>query len=733
MSTFLARLGRASYRHRGLVSVAWLAILGAVVALLVTLGGSFDDRFTIPGSESQDALDQLAELSPGAAGAGAQIVFVAPDGATVADPAVAGVIEQVVADARQAPQVESVASPFESQAISPDGRAALATVEYGVDRGELEDASVDALQETTAAAEDAGLEVAVGGDAFASTGPEVGPTELLGVGVAVLVLVLTFGSLLAAGMNLLTAFIGIGVGMGGLLLASNVFTLSSSAPTLALMIGLAVGIDYALFILSRHRTQLAAGMDPEESAARATGTAGSAVVFAGLTVIIALSGLSIVGIPFLAVMGFGAAGTVLVAVAVALTLLPALLGFAGSRLAPKPGSRAARREAADAAETTGAGGSMGARWTRLITRRPLLTVLAVLAGLLVLADPGAAAGARAPGQLQRRPRLPAAPGLRPDLGELRARPQRPAGRPRAGPRPRDGAAVRRSRSRSPSAARPTDTPGEFEGGLDDVAVAVPSVLPDGTTGLITVIPESGPQDEATADLVADLRDQRPDLEAETGAELAVTGQTAVAIDVSDRLGEALVPFAVVVVGLALVLLLLVFRSILVPIKAAVGFLLSVGASIGAVVAVFQWGWFGDVLGVPDDRPGHQLPAGDPDRRAVRPRHGLRGLPRLPHAGGVRPRRRTAGRRRHRCPARVPGGRRRRPDHVLGVRELRGHRRRRRQGDRGRPGRGHPGRRLHRPDDAGARRPGAAGPVGLVAAPLAGPDPARPGRRGRPVG
>ena len=346
MSSLLARLGRASYRRRGLVSAAWLAVLGVVVALLVGLGGSFDDRFTIPGSESQDALDQLAEVSPGAAGAGAQIVFVAPDGATVTDPAVAGAIEQVVAEAQQAPQVESVISPFDSRAVTPDGRAALATVQYGVARGELEDASLVALEDTTAAAEDAGLEVAVGGNAFASTGPTVGPTEFIGVAVAVLVLVLTFGSLLAAGMNLLTAFIGIGVGMGGLLLASNAFTLSSSAPTLALMIGLAVGIDYALFILSRHRTQLATGMDPEESAARATGTAGSAVVFAGLTVIIALCGLSIVGIPFLTVMGVGAAGTVLVAVLVALTLLPALLGFAGPAArarSPAPAPRAGNR------------------------------------------------------------------------------------------------------------------------------------------------------------------------------------------------------------------------------------------------------------------------------------------------------------------------------------------------------------------------------------------------------
>jgi putative drug exporter of the RND superfamily len=602
MSSFLARLGRASFRHRGLVSVAWLALLGTVVTLLITVGGSFDDRFTIPGSESQDALDQLAALSPGAAGAGAQIVFVAPDGSTVTDAAYAAAIQDVVAAAGQAPQVAAAVSPFDSRAISADGRAALASVQYGVTRGELDDGSLDALQESTAAAEEAGLEVAVGGNAFASTGPTVGPTEFIGVGVAILVLVLTFGSLLAAGMNLLTAFIGIGVGMSGLLLLSNTVTLSSSAPTLALMIGLAVGIDYALFILSRHRTQLATGMDAEESAARAAGTAGSAVVFAGLTVIIALCGLSIVGIPFLTVMGVGAAGTVLVAVLVALTLLPALLGFTGRRLAPKPGSRAARRELADASADDGTRATTaGARWARLVTRRPLVTVLVVLGGLLLLAVPAPQLALALPDNSSAAPETPQrqaydliaehfGPGLNGPLVVLA--------------QGLDPATAQQASQQIAAAIGgvPSGTPGRFDDGLDDVAFASPALLPDGTTALITVIPESGPQDEATADLVADLRDLRPDLEAETGAQLAVTGQTAVAIDVSDRLAGALLPFAVVVVGLALVLLLLVFRSVLVPIKAAVGFLLSVGASFGAVVAVFQWGWLDDLLGVPTTGP-----------------------------------------------------------------------------------------------------------------------------------
>jgi RND superfamily putative drug exporter len=601
MSSLLARLGRASYRHRGLVSVAWVALLGAVVALLLTLGNSFDDEFSIPGSESQDALDSLAAASPGAAGVGAQIVFVAPDGQTVTDPSFAAAIEQVVAEAQRAPQVAAAVSPFQSQAIAPDGGAALATVQYDVQRENLDPTSLDALQETTAAAEEAGLEVAVGGNAFGTTGVAIGATEFIGVGVAVLVLVLTFGSLLAAGMNLLTAVVGIGVGMGALLLTSNLVTLSSSAPTLALMIGLAVGIDYTLFILSRHRTQLAAGMDPEESAARATGTAGSAVVFAGLTVVIALSGLAVVGIPFLTVMGVGAAGTVLVAVLVALTLLPALLGFAGKRLAPAPGSRTARRELADAQEGTGAGGSMGARWTRLVTRRPLLTVVAALAGLVVLAIPAPQLQLALPDNSTAAPESPErqaydlisenfGPGLNGPLVVLVENLDPATAQQAAGS---IAVAV---------GGTPTGTPGQFEGGLDDVAFAQPTILADRTTAIVTVIPESGPQEEATNALVGELRDLAPDLEQETGADLAVTGQTAVAIDVSDRLGAALLPFALVVVGLALVLLLLVFRSILVPIKAAVGFLLSVGASFGAVVAVFQWGWFNDLLGVPATGP-----------------------------------------------------------------------------------------------------------------------------------
>ena len=600
MSTLLHRLGRAAYRHRVLFSAAWVAVLAVVVTLFLTVGGEFDDEFTIPGSESQAALDQLAEASPAAAGAGADLVFVAPEGSTVADPAYAQAIAQVVAAAAEVDQVAAVADPFASQAISPDGQAALASVQYEVQAEDLGEDALGDLQAATAAAADAGLEVAVGGNAFATGAVTVGPTELVGVVVAVLVLVLTFGSLLAAGMNLLIALVGVAIGLVGLLALSGAITLSSTAPTLALMIGLAVGIDYTLFILSRHRSQLATGMDPAESAGRATGTAGSAVVFAGLTVVIALAGLSVVGIPFLTVMGLGAAGTVLVAMLVALTLLPALMGFAGARLVPKPDSRAARRERALAEHAGVPARTGGARWAALVTRRPALTVVVTLAALLVVSIPA----------LQLRLALPDAGTAAEDSPERQAY---DAISEYFGPGV-NGPLIVFVDGLDPATAQqtlgevavaiggtPTGTPGEFTGGLDDVAYAAPQPL-SATQAIVTVVPDSGPQDEATTALVADLRDLAGELEDETGAEVAVTGQTAVAIDVSDRLAEALLPFTVVVVGLALVLLLLVFRSILVPVKAALGFLLSVGASFGAVVAVFQWGWLMDLFGVPATGP-----------------------------------------------------------------------------------------------------------------------------------
>lgn len=334
MATFLYRLGRLSFRRRALVAAVWAAVLVALGLGALTLSGQLSNSVTIPGTESQRAIDQLTEKFPqaNAGGATARVVIEAPAGTTVADARGKATVEALVGQLKTAPKVSSVVDPFQAQSISPDKRVALAQVSYGAKAYELTDEDRQALLNTANAARAAGFTVELGGDAVQGI-PETGATEGLGVAVAAVVLIITFGSLIAAGIPLLTALIGVGTGMGGIFLASGFLELNSNTPILALMIGLAVGIDYALFIVSRYRHELKLGRSPEEAAGRATGTAGSAVVFAGLTVIIALAGLTVIGIPFLGQMGVAAAVTVAVAVVIALTLLPAILGFAGKRVA----------------------------------------------------------------------------------------------------------------------------------------------------------------------------------------------------------------------------------------------------------------------------------------------------------------------------------------------------------------------------------------------------------------
>ncbi|MFJ5227543.1 MMPL family transporter [Streptomyces sp. NPDC088400] len=588
MTSLLHSLGRAAFRHRGPFLAGWLLLIVLVGGGLAAFGSHLDSEATIPGSQSQKGIDLLEKSQPASTGVTAQLVFVAPKGSTVDDPAYRAVVRKTVAAAGKAPQVESAVDPFEAKSVSADRRTALAQVLYPIKRDALNDSSVIALEEIAEEARSSGLRAEVGGTIYSTAGLEVGIGELVGLAVAVIVLVLTFGSLLAAGLPLLTALVGLAIGLLGLMLVSNVATVSSTAPSLALMVGLAVGIDYALLILSRHRTQLASGMDAEESAARATGTAGSAVVFAGLTVIIALSGLSVVGIPFLSVMGLAAAGTVLTAVLVAITLLPALLGFAGTRLRPTPGSRADRRERAVPGERRYG----GERWARLVTRRPLVTVVGVVIGLGLMAVPAAQLtlampdnGTAAPESTQRK-----AYDLISDA---------------FGPG-RNGRLLVLVQTEEGGDPEPTAT--EVATGIDRlrlpevISVSPPQFGEDARTAILTVVPKDGPRDEATERLVRDIRAAAPELGAAAGADVLVTGSTAAAIDVSDRLTSSLLPFAAIVVGLALILLLLVFRSIVIPVKAVFGFLLSVGAAFGTVVAVFQWGWLAGLFGVPTTGP-----------------------------------------------------------------------------------------------------------------------------------
>jgi RND superfamily putative drug exporter len=566
MATFLYRLGRFAFRRRWLVTGLWLATLAAALVAAGTLSGQTRDTFRIPGTPSQQAIDLLQQRFPqaSAGGATARVVFAAPDGQQLTAAANKEAIERAVAELRQAPQVASVADPFASGTVNQVGTVGFAQVSYQVESINLTDPARDALTAAIDHARASGLTVEAGGDAL-QTQAKQGVTEVIGVVVAAIVLFITFGSLIAAGLPLLTAILGIGIGVSAITAATGFVDLSSITPTLALMLGLAVAIDYALFIVSRYRHELAEGRDPQEAAGRAVGTAGSAVVFAGLTVVIALAALSVAGVPFLTQMGLAASGTVAVAVLIALTLLPALLGFVGKRIVGK------RRRDPEASGAT----SFGTRWARGVARRPVAALLIAVVGLGVVAVP----------TLDLRLGMPDDSTAAPDTTQRKAYDLLAGGFGPGFNAPLTVVVDAPAGTAKSAAEQVTQRITK----LDHVAAVTPAVVnPAGDTALLTVIPTSGPSDAATEDLVHAMR--------RLDTTVAVTGLAAINMDISSKLGGALLPYLAVVVGLALVLLMLVFRSLLVPVKAALGFLLSVAATFGAVVAVFQKGWAADLLG-----------------------------------------------------------------------------------------------------------------------------------------
>lgn len=586
MATFLYRLGRLAFRRRWRVLLAWVAVLVAAGIGISSVSGSTTDDFTLPGTQSQRAIDLLEAEFPqaSASGATARVVVEAPDGEKLTSAAHKAQVDALVDELRTAPQVATVADPFSSGLVSASGGVAYAQVTYAVPQAEITTAASDALREVVRQGAEAGLAVSLGGNAVLDEGGS-NAAELMGLLVAAFVLVITFGSLVAAGLPLLSAIIGVGIALCGITVASSFVDMASNAQTLALMLGLAVAIDYALFIVSRYRSELLRGHRPEEAAGRALGTAGSAVVFAGLTVIIALVGLSVIGIAMLTTMGLAAAFAVTIAVLVALTLLPALLGFTGTRVANGRLTTRRMRAAERGRRTT-----MGVRWGRFVTRHPWKTLLVSIVGLGVLALPALSLrltlpddSMAAPGSTQRMAYDTLSKGFGPGF---------------SGPL----TVVVDARSSDDPEAAAKDTTALLDG-LADVATVRPPVFNQaGDVALITAVPGSSPTSRATVDLVADIRERGTATEDDNGAQVMVTGTTALNIDVSAKLGEAMVPYLAIVVGLALILLLLVFRSLLVPLKAALGFLLSVVATLGVLVAVFQWGWLKDMFGIDETAP-----------------------------------------------------------------------------------------------------------------------------------
>ncbi|MDG4790912.1 MMPL family transporter [Micromonospora sp. WMMD1102] len=595
MATVLYRLGRASFRRRRLVVILWLVLLAALGGAAAAFMGPTSSNFTIPGTESQRAIDALKQEFPEASGATGTIVVAAPEGQQLGTPERQAAVAELVREANGLPGVVGALDPFTTGALSQDGRHALVQVQFADRADDVTDAQREAYERSGSAATAAGLRVEHGGEVMSSV-PEVGGTEAIGVVVALVVLVVTLGSLVAAGMTMLNALIGVGAGMAGLYALSSVVELTSTAPVLALMLGLAVGIDYSLFITSRYRQNLLEGLEPEEAAGRAIGTAGSAVLFAGVTVVIALAGLAVVNIPFLTIMGLAAAGTVAVAVLVALTLLPALLGFAGRRILPRRLRRAAPAAASAAATESGAATGTGAgaegfgfRWARLVIRLRVPLILVAVLGLGALALPAADMRVALPdhgtaphGTPQREAADLITEGFGPGFNNRLA-------------------LVVSSDSPERTGTVAQEVTGMLQGTENLLAVSPPNLSRDRLTAVLAVIPTTGPTDPATETLVHQVREKVAPIDGLADTEVALTGQTAIGIDVSEKLADAMPWYLLLVVGLSVLLLMLVFRSVLVPLKAALGFLLTVGATFGLTVLVFQQGHLSALVGL--DTPG----------------------------------------------------------------------------------------------------------------------------------
>ena len=595
MSTWLYRLGRFVTRQRRWVLAAWLLFALALVGIDRVGGGDTVDNFEVPGVESQEAIDLLKDRFPERSGATAMVVFHTTDGAGT-DPDAAAGIAETITDVRRLDHVLAVTEPLASaRSISPDGTTAFASVQFDGSTADLGRGAVVALIETAGPAEAAGVQVEYGGELpTVLKERETGPAEMIGIFAALIILFITFRSVYSAILPLGVAILGLAVGLSIVGLLGALIDIPSVAPRLGTMIGLGVGIDYALFILSRHRDNLDAGMDNDESIGRTNATAGQAVVVAGGTVVVAILGLQMAGIPFVAALGYSASLVVAVAVLVAITLLPALLGFAGHRVL----SRSHRQALEQAAEAAAAGHTVEVtdehsgwvRWAHWVAHHPWRSATAATVVLLVMAIPvldmrlgQADAGTDPTSTTHRRAYDLLADGfgdgfngpllLTIDLG--------PSG---------DTAVL--DQIAGAVAADP---------GVQ--AVSPPEVNAAGDTALVTAIPTTKPQDQATSDLVHRLRDTTlPAATVDSDATALVGGPTAGFIDQSDKIAGRLLWFIGAVVSLSFLLLMTVFRSLLVPLKAALLNLLSIGAAYGVVVAVFQWGWGRSLIGLDEAVP-----------------------------------------------------------------------------------------------------------------------------------
>ncbi len=581
----VARIARTAIRHRRIILISWVVVLVGVSIGAHAVGTRQATNFSLPGTDTQRALDVLQREFPSEAGDTDQIVFQAKSGRVDAA-SIRSQITPMLRQVAQVPHVSSVISPFSpagSDAISKDGRIAFATVNFDQRANQLPTSAIDQVISLGQGARSNDLQVELGGQAIETAQqPSFGFTTAIGVLAAIVVLLITFGSLVAMGLPIITALLGLGTGVGLIAFGSQILDMPDFATELAVMIGLGVGIDYSLFIVTRFRENYRAGAEPDAAVLAAMDTAGRAIVFAGVTVIIALMGMFALGVSFLYGVAVAASLAVLLTLIAALTVLPALLSRFGARIG-RHGRRARKRlpSADRAAAPTG----FWVRWSGLIQRHPWPAAATGLAIMLVLVAPvltmrlgSSDAGNDPPSQTTRKAYDLLAEGFGPGFnGPLQV--------VTTLPKPGDKAAL----------AQVSSTLSQDSG---VASVTPPRLSPDGRTAVLLAYPTSAPQDEATTQLVTRLRDSTlPPVESATGATVLIGGVTAGQIDFSHVLAGKLPVFIGIVVLLSALLLLFVFRSLLIPLQAALMNLLSIGASLGLVVAVFQHGWLGGLFGV----------------------------------------------------------------------------------------------------------------------------------------
>jgi putative drug exporter of the RND superfamily len=574
--------------HRSTVILAWIIALIGVGMIAGSVGSDFTEEFKLPSSDSQEAFDLLEHRFPQQSGVTAEIVYKAPAGAD--SPAVRKKMERVFAEAARLPHVSEVASPYAkggAAAISKDGEIAYATVQYDTTTDKLEKDDIKKLVAIGQDASSDGLQVEVGGAPVEEVRSEEeggGSSFMVGLLAAVVILLLTFGSVVAMGLPLLTALFALGVGIGLITLGTHVFDTANFAPELAAMIGLGVGIDYALFILTRFRNGLDEGLEPRPAAIAAVDTAGRAVLFAGVTVIISLMGMLLLGISFLYGVAMAAALAVLFTMIAALTLLPALLTIAGRRVDRLRIPGLGQRGPSTAEDTR------WFRWSREIQKRPVLSAVLSGALLLVLCIPTLSlrlgsndAGTDPAGSSTRKAYDLLAEGFGPGFN---------------GPFAMVAALPGKGEDEALVTLRKTL---KNEEGVAKVTSI--TLNPAEDTGVFQLYPTTSPQSADTTKLLDHIRnDVLPPIEQKTGARLHVGGITAIFEDFGDAIAKKLPLFIGVVVLLSALLLMAVFRSVLVPLKAMVMNLLSIGAAFGLIVAVFQWGWGASIIGVDGTGP-----------------------------------------------------------------------------------------------------------------------------------